>query len=165
MSKAPVVRPFSWLGAVPQLVALAALIALCGVLLWERFGYFALSIGAFVYLGYSYGSRTLLLRHQNRGRRLTDAGRYPEAIRAFQASYDFFENNVWLDNARSIVMMSAAVPTYREMALINIAYCYVQMGNIEEAKGYYRHVLDAFPDSIMAQTALNFIETVEQDSK
>lgn len=52
--------------------------------------------------------------------------------------------------------------SYREMALVNIAFAYSQIGNGERAKAYYQHALEEFPNSSMAIAALRLIESVEQ---
>ncbi|HEX7447932.1 MAG TPA: hypothetical protein VF306_10325 [Pirellulales bacterium] len=58
--------------------------------------------------------------------------------------------------------MSSSAISYREMALCNIAFCYAQLGNGENAELYYRRTLDEFPDSGLADAALRMIESVRQ---
>ncbi len=48
------------------------------------------------------------------------------------------------------------------MALINIAFAYGQMGNGERAKEYYERARREFPQSAMAQAALNMIRSAER---
>ena len=59
-------------------------------------------------------------------------------------------------------MMSPSAMSYREMALINIAFAYSQIGNGIKAKEYYQQTQQEFPDSGMANAALKMIESVEQ---
>jgi tetratricopeptide (TPR) repeat protein len=90
---------------------------------------------------------------------------YPEAIRDFQSSYSFFSRNSWVDRHRSITIMSPSAISYREMALVNIAFSYSQLSQGTNAKEYYRRALDEFPNSIMARAALRLIESVENPDR
>ena len=92
-------------------------------------------------------------------------GQYPEAIARFEASYIFFTRHVWIDRYRSIVMMSPSAASYREAALINIAFCYAQIGQGAEAKNYYLRTLHEFPESGLAKAALTLIESIEESAK
>jgi tetratricopeptide (TPR) repeat protein len=162
-TRMPVVRDVAWILTVPQFASMALLVVLSIALFWERIGIFSVSLGLFIYLAYSFGSRRLLLRHHRRGLAFVRQGSYPEAIAAFEASYAFFARRVWLDRMRALTMMMPSRQSVREMALINIAYCYGQSGDKDQTKAYYQRALAEFPNSYMAQTALNFIDTVEKD--
>jgi len=59
-------------------------------------------------------------------------------------------------------MMSPSAMSYREMALINIAFAYSQIGNGKRAKEYYERAQKEFPNSGMANAALKMIESLEQ---
>jgi tetratricopeptide (TPR) repeat protein len=155
----PIVRPISWLATIPQLVALTAAVAIGWWVTQSAIGIFW---GAVAYLIYSFSSRMLIPRAHRRGIRLSRNQRYEDAIRAHQESYDFFTRHLWLDRFRSITMMSSSAMSYREMALINIAFAYSQIGNGAKAKEYYLRALQEFPDSAMASAALRMIESFEQ---
>ncbi len=45
------------------------------------------------------------------------------------------------------------------MALNNIAFCYGQMGNGEKSREYYEKILQEFPGSGLAKTALRFLNS------
>jgi tetratricopeptide (TPR) repeat protein len=139
-------------------------VALSAALFWNQYGILSVAPGAFIYLAYSYSSRSLLLKHHRQGRTLTDQGNYEEAIKAFEKSYDFFSRNSWVDRFRYLTMMTPAYQSFREMALLNIAYCYGQLGDKDRTKVYYQRTLQEFPESSMAQTALIFIQTMETGS-
>lgn len=119
-------------------------------------------LGGAVYLAYSIGSRQLIARAHRHGMRLYRNRQYSAAIEAFQSSYDFFTSHAWIDRFRSIVMMSPSAMSYREMALCNIAFCYSQIGDGDNAERYYRQALDEFPDSGLAAAALRMIESFKQ---
>lgn len=158
MSAAPVVRPISWLATIPQFVIYVALFGIAASMggfdkgmLW--------GIGSG--LVYSIGSRRLVLRAHRRGIRLTHEGEFAEAIQAHLESYDFFTQNAWIDRYRSVVLMSPAAMSYREMALCNVAYCYGQLGDGEKAEAFYRRALHEFPGSSLAQAALRMLASVK----
>ena len=159
MGRLPVVRHTSWLGAMPQLIALGVLIV-CGM--WLARSVAGMLYGVAAYLALSYGSRALLTPHHKRGIQLARRQRYDEAIREYEKSYHFFSHHPWLDRFRSIFLFSASAASYREMALINIAYCHAQLGRGREAKSAYEKTLIEFPDNDMARSAMKFIRAVEQ---
>lgn len=157
--RVPTVRPISWPATIPQLVAGAAAVTI---------GWFAtrsasgLCWGAAVYLIYSFGSRKLILRAHCRGIRFAQTQQFEAAIRAHEESYEFFARHSWLDRYRSITMMSPSAMSYREMALLNIAFAYSQIGDGKKSKEYYRRAHEEFPDSGMGSAALKLIESVER---
>lgn len=153
------IRPTSWLATVPQLFVLALAIAIACFLTRSSTGVFW---GAAVYLIYSFSSRKLIPRAHCRGIRLSQRQQFEQAISAYKQSYEFFTRHGWLDRYRSITLMSPSAMSYREMALVNIAFAYGQIGNGEQAKAYYKQALEEFPNSGMAIAALKMIESVEQ---
>ena len=150
------VKQISWLGALPQLVALG-LAMLAGFLIVRNSN--GTFFGAAVYLGYSFGSRMLIARDHRRGMQLVRGLEFEAAIPEFENSYKFFAKNSWIDRFRSVVLMSASAMSYREMALCNIAFCYSQLGKGIEAVEYYQRALKEFPNSGLAQSALRMIES------
>lgn len=157
--RVPTVRPISWLATIPQLVALSAAVTVGWFATHSSTGVFC---GAVVYLTYSFGSRRIIPRAHRRGIRLLQAQRFEEAIRAHEESYEFFTRHAWLDRFRSVMMMTPAAMSYREMSLINIAFAYSQIGDGKKAKEYYLRARDEFPESAMAGAALAMIESVER---
>ena len=157
MSRTPVVRQISWLAVLPQIGALGGAMAI-GVFLTRTSN--GIVLGAVAYLTYSVGSRVLIARAHRRGMQLYRNQQYAAAIQAYEESYDFFARNTWIDCFRAVVMMSPSAISYREMALCNIAFCYSQLGDGQNAESYYRRALDEFPNSGLAGAALRMIESV-----
>ena len=87
---------------------------------------------------------------------------FREAIDKFQRSYGFLEKYSWLDKYRFITMLDSSARSYREMALCNIAYSYVQLDDPVSALKYYERALDEFPQSEMAQSGLEYIAQIEK---
>ncbi len=152
----PTVRQISWIATIPQFAAIVVLVTLCCLAFGVSNGPL---VGSGIYLVYSFGSRLLLVRDHKRGLILLNAGRFKEAIEAFEESYRFFSEHLWIDRFRSIVLMSPSAMTYHEMALCNIAFAYSQMGDGAGAEGYYRRTLDEFPENGLAKASLKMIES------
>lgn len=60
-------------------------------------------------------------------------------------------------------MLNSSAMSFQEMALCNIAFCYTQLENIEQAKKYYQRALDEFPESGLALAGLQYIEALENN--
>jgi tetratricopeptide (TPR) repeat protein len=118
----------------------------------------AMMAGGGLYIAYSFGSKALLARHHRSGMRLTKRGHFAEAIPHFERSLAFFEQRAWVDRWRALTMLSSARMSYREMALVNVAFCHAQVGDGRRAESAYREALARFPDSVMAGAALRLME-------
>jgi hypothetical protein len=128
-ARTPIIRQIAWLATIPQFAALVTAM-LAGMWLWPPGGIY---LGAAAYLLYSIGSRLTIPRTHRAGVRLTRQQRFAEAIPKFEESLAFFERYAWIDRYRSVVLMSPSAISYREMALSNIAFCYSQIGDGEQA--------------------------------
>jgi tetratricopeptide (TPR) repeat protein len=93
-----------------------------------------------------------------KGVSLYKKGKYEEAIPYFEKSYEFFDKNKWIDKFRFVTMLSSSNISYREMALLNKAFCLAQTGKKKDAITAYKNVLVLFPDSKMAVSALSMLE-------
>ena len=160
-SPPPLIRQISWIAVIPQFIALAMAISV-GQLLSPARPSNGMLWGAAVYLLYSFGSRMLIPRDHRAGIALSRQQRFEDAIPRFQKSLEFFDRHDWIDRYRSIVLMSPSAASYREMALANLAFCYSQIGDGEQARSYYEKCLERFPDSTLALTALRMIDTVRR---
>ena len=158
--RVPIVRRISWPGVLPQLVAVVACILISTAILGASSN--SVAMGAFCYLAYSLGSRAVLLRQHHAGIRATQAGQYEAATRHFQSSYEFLQRRPWIDRYRYIVLMSPSACSFREMALVNMAVAYVQLGRGAEATVLYERALHEFPGSVPAASALNLIRGLEK---
>jgi tetratricopeptide (TPR) repeat protein len=155
------IRQISWIAAIPQFIVLALAVGM-GMLLSPANLTFGMTCGAATYLLYSFGSRLLIPRYHRTGIALSRQQRFADAIPHFERSLEFFDRHDWVDRYRSIVLMSPSAMSYREMALANIAFCYSQIGDGEQARLYYEKCLERFPDSSLALTALRMIDAVRR---
>ena len=157
--RVPVAQERRWRASILQIVVLVAvLFAGWRIAGGEPMGLVA---GAIAYLLYSRGSRALLASAHRQGIRLVKAREWEAAIPEFEASYSHFSARPWLDRWRAILMLSDSAASYREMALVNLAFCLSQLDRGPEAKVAYERALQEFPDSPIAQAALNMIHSVE----
>lgn len=122
----------------------------------------AVLYGALGYLVYSFGSKALLLRHHRRGIRFSKLKLFREAIREFESSYSFLSKYSWVDKYRFITMLDSSALPYREMALCNVAFSYAQVEERSRAKEYYRMALEEFPESVMAKSGLEYVESAKR---
>lgn len=98
--------------------------------------------------------RCTVSKNQRKGMRLFNKGQYEGAIEEFQKSYSFFTKHSWIDKYRVIFVLSLSQISFKEMAMLNIALCYSQIGDGVKSKEYYEQVLYEFPDSEIAKSAL-----------
>lgn len=107
---------------------------------------YACIFGSLHYFLLAIPLRLTVPRHHRRGKKLLQAKRYPEAIAAFQASYDFFHTHPWIDKYRFITMFTSAAIPYGEMALNNIVYCYQKLGDNNAAAQALVKLAEVYPD-------------------
>jgi tetratricopeptide (TPR) repeat protein len=150
-----VVRRLSKGALLLHLGALAAMVALASRL-FPEYGFLdALLVGAAPYACYSAVARPLLTRHHRAGIRLLRAGRFEEAVRAFEESRDFFTRHPALDRFRFPILMSAGAATYRELAMGNIAYAHARAGDFDAARRACLEALADYPESAVARPILD----------
>jgi tetratricopeptide (TPR) repeat protein len=152
-TRTPIVRQVSWLVALPSLLVLAA-VAMLGLYLGGNTG---LIVAVACFLAYSIGMRSLIAREHRRGIRLVRSKQFGEAIPHFERSFEFFDRHRWLDDWRGLVLLSSSRASYREMALLNVAFCLSQLGDGARAAETYQRCLELFPESGMAEAALRML--------
>jgi tetratricopeptide (TPR) repeat protein len=154
-SKLPFIRQASLISLVPQTIVLILFVFITSFLNLDIIFHVLISIVLFYIFA-------LLLRkiawYHRKGIKLMKTKNFIKAIPMFQKSYEFFSRRSWIDKYRFIFLLSSSHISYREMALINIAFCNTQINQGREAKKYYELALEEFPGSEMAQTALNMME-------
>ncbi|MEM8670879.1 MAG: tetratricopeptide repeat protein [Planctomycetota bacterium] len=159
MSKTPIVRPVSIAGSVVTLIVLALFLILGWLLSGSLIG---VAVGSLVFVVVSKTLRAVIGRHHNRGISHCKRQEFERAIPEFKTSYEFFDQNSWIDRYRCIVMLSTAAMCYREMALVSLGFCYSQIGDGSNARKHYQKCVDLFPDSGFAKSALNLMDAAAQ---
>jgi hypothetical protein len=153
-SKPSTIRQTSWLLTLPQLVVEGVLILLVYIVIRPASWTTAIIVGLGIYLLYSIGVQELLTKSHRTGVALVRQQRYQDAIHKFEESYQFFVSHEWVDKYRFLTLMTPTTMSYREMALLDIAYCYNQLDKPAEAKKYYERTVREFPHNELARKAL-----------
>lgn len=98
-------------------------------------------------------------RHHRAGMSAAHAGNFEQAMQHFKDSYDFFSRHQWIDKGRYLFLLSCSKPCYRELALVNIGSCLVQLERGEEAIAAFERALQEFPNSDLAKQTMKTIRT------
>lgn len=159
-SKAPTVRQFAWISIIPQLLIMGLI-----MLIWYQFNKADFVLyGAITYLIISQLLRRLIAREHRKGMAKVKMEDYENAILHFKNSYEFFQENDWIDKYRFLTLLSSGKMSYKEMALNNLAFCYGQIGNGKLSKEYYERTLDEFPESGMAKAGLRLLNSMSNEN-
>ncbi len=154
----PIIRQIAWISLIPQAIILIVLIVMANLIFGVSSP--ASDVVILLYFLYPLISRQLVARSHRRGMRFFKAGDYIHAIDEFEKSYHFFMKHPWIDKYRFVVLLSSGRISFTEMALLNTAFCYSQIGEGDRAKHYYEKTLEQFPDSGMAKAALQMLASV-----
>lgn len=158
-SKVPTVRQINWISIIPHLGVMGIVI-----FIWNLFyPNESVFLGAATYIFISYSLRTQIPKKHRAGMKLVKLEDFEKAIPYFERSYAFFKKYSWVDKYRFITFLSSSGMTYKEMALANIAFCYGQLGNGEQAKEYYKRVLQEYPENGLAKAGLRLLNSVEKN--
>jgi tetratricopeptide (TPR) repeat protein len=157
----PVLHDIAWVSLILQLLFVALLIFAAAFLGFVR----PILTGTLSYLIIGFLARLVFTRHHRQGMYLTQEGLYDEAIAEFQRSYDFFSANRWLDWWRYVLMLSSSKMNYREMALINIAFCDIWNERPDDAVRTYLRIVEEFPDNGIAWTAIKTFQQGGRDGE
>src|SRR5688572_8625422 len=153
-----ILRQINWLA-----IALHVCLFVAFVFLFQFLQVGAPSLMAIAtYLGLVYFLRFFLAKYHRYGMMFIKRNEFEHAIPYFEKSYEYFQAKPWLDRFRAIFLLSSSRISYREMALVNIAYCYSQLGDTAQAKQYYERALKEFPDSAIAKAGLNILNSIKE---
>lgn len=147
--KIPMVRQVNWPTVAFQLVILI-------FLMWWLDVYLVLLVYFIVFLG----MRLLLTRQHRKGIKLLRCAKFDDAIVCFENTYDFFNKHTLLNKYIPLII-SANKITYKEMAMLNIAYCYILKKDGKKAKEIYEETLLEYPNSMIARSSLNAFEAMK----
>ena len=157
MSRAPIVGQVSWLNFVMVIVLMLTILFVCNAFLGEYGLLVAMGSMFFMifFLRYSVASaHTVAIRHAKRGE-------FDQAIPYYENSLAFFTRHAWVDRFRAVTLLSTSAMTYREMALLGMAYCYAQIGDGKSAREQYERFLKEYPHNTMAAGALRLMDAAK----
>jgi tetratricopeptide (TPR) repeat protein len=154
-SKQPIVKQIAWASLIPQVAVMAILMYSSHLLGAEQ----PIIVGAVFYLILSLILRRLIPSNHRKGFKHLKKKEFAKAIGNFELSYEFFQRYSWIDKFRFLTLLSSSRICYREMALLNLAYCYGQQGDGTRSKEYYEKTIEQFPKSEMARSSLQMFES------
>jgi len=157
-SRQPIVKQTAWISIIPQIGVMGVIVAV----VYSIGVPYPIVTGALTYMVISFSLRRLLPAAHRRGISYFKKKDYNAAIPEFQKSYAFFSKHQWIDNMRYLTLLSSSRIGYREMALLNIAFCYGQIGEGAKSKEYYQKTLAEFAHSEMAAAALKMFDSAAQ---
>ncbi len=156
-SSRPIVRQINWFAIIPQF----SVLFICIFLYFQIKAGDPVLFGAGTYLFLSLLLRNLIPRYHRKGIKFYKSGQFEKAIQEFEKSFNFFTKHEWIDKYRSIILLSSSGISYLEMAMVNMAFCYGQLGDGEKSKELYEKTLLKFPDSQMAISSLKMYESAK----
>lgn len=104
-------------------------------------------IGFSMYFLLSIYLKVLIPKWHRKGIFFMKKGNLQSAILAFQKSYEYFQRNSWIDQYRPFTLFSTSQFSYSEMALMNIIWCFKQLGDKKNAGKYHNLLKEKFPDN------------------
>jgi hypothetical protein len=134
----------NWSYLIPQITIFLAFALLLKEL--EVTQYWLLS--ASLYLLLSTYVKIIIPKWHRKGLFYLRKGELEGAIYAFETSYIFFKKYSWLDTYRAFTLLSLSWYSYREMALMNIIYCYSHLGKEKEAREVQKRLSIEFPSNV-----------------
>lgn len=152
-----IVKQINWLFLVPQIL----------LLILFNYIYYLIGIsdffifGVITYLIISYTTIAIIPRHHRTGIFFVKKGLYDKALEEFRLSYEFFNRHKWVDKYRCFFLFSSSCSSYSEMAMLNMAFCYGQLGEGLKSKELYQKVINQFPGSKMAESALKMYDAAK----
>lgn len=161
----PTLRRTSMMMVFSQAAVVALVIGIINVVTQPVSPISSIAAGIMFYIVYSFGSRMILTAAHRRGVKRVREKKWQAAVKAFEESYAFFTRFAWLDEYRFITMLTPTSISYREMALNNMGFALVQMGNNKQAKQHYAKLLEQFPQSDLAGTAHRVLAAIEKQGK
>ena len=157
----PVIHQIAWVSLFLQLLIIAIFIGAA-----NYFGVIKPILAAtLAYLIMAIVIRLFLTSHHRRGMHYAREGRQELAIAEFQKSYEFFHRHPWLDEMRYIFLLSTSRTSYREMGMLNMAYCDLWQDRGEDAVRTYLRCVEEFPDSGLAWTGIKLFQQGGHDGE
>lgn len=150
----------NWLALIPKL-SVIGILCLCFFPL-DKQNFFI--IGFVVYLILTFLARQLFFPNSlHEGIKLIREAKFDQAIPFIQKTIAYYIKYPWIDKYRFLLLISSAKSTITESSICNLAYCYLQVGDIKKAKEIYQNVLMHYPENINAKSMLRTIDLVSLD--
>ena len=145
--KIPVIRNTNYYYYIPQIAILFFIIYILYSLDVSHY----LLLGISLYFLLSIYLKVLIPKWHRKGVYYLRKGELQAAILAFQKSYQYFQKYSWVDQYRAFTLFSTSQLSYSEMALMNIIYCYEQMGDKKNTRKYLKILRNQYPENKFSQ--------------
>lgn len=145
--KRKVIQIYNWQYLIPQI---AIFVLLAFIFDFSRVSK-PILLSLAIYLLASGYLKVMIPKYHRKGLFYIRKGEWEGAIAVFIKSYTFFSKHSWVDNYRAYTMLSISRLGYREMALMNIIYCYQKLNNTAEIKNYHRRLAEEYPENPYVQ--------------
>ena len=157
-SKVPLAKQETDLLAFIPRILFIAILCFCFYPLEKKF---FLLIAVFAYLMLVQLSRFFFLPnvlYKSTG--LIRKANFEMAIPVIKECIEYFRKRDWVDKYRFPLLISTSKNSITETLICNLAYCYLQIGEVKKSKELYQEVVDEFPENISAKTMLNTIKLI-----
>lgn len=142
--KQNIIKQYNFSLLIPQIAIFTLLAFVLFLLNVPRYLLLSLSL-YFLLSGYL---KIMIPKWHRKGLFYLRKGELNGAIFAFEKSYNFFSNHLWIDVYRAFTLLSISRLSYREMALINIIYCYQNLNKMADAEKVHKKLAKEFPDNV-----------------
>lgn len=106
----------------------------------------------------------IVFKHNHKALKLLKKKEYEEAIEEYIISYEFILKRKFICKLGELFLIPEGDYTsYKEITLLNIAFCYLQLKNIDKLKNYYQKILEEFPGNEEAKAMLDIINSDNAD--
>ena len=155
-------QEINWFAFFPKILVIAIL-CLC---FYPLDGHNFFLIAFVIYLLLTYLARFLFFpKVIHEGIRLIREAKFHEAIPFVQQTIDYYLQRPWIDKYRFWLLISSSQKTITESSICNLAYCYLQTGQVKRAKEIYEDVLHQYPYNNNAKTMLSTINVISEESE
>ncbi|MBN1598772.1 MAG: hypothetical protein JW894_10790 [Bacteroidales bacterium] len=139
--KIPKIHKTSYTALIPQFAILLIIAFIFYLLQVPRYAIMSVAI----YLLLSFYLKILIPRWHRKGIFYLKKGELEASVYAFKKSFIFFTRYQWIDKYRAFTLFSISSLSYTEMALMNIIFCYNQMGDNKKAEEHRKILKEIFP--------------------
>lgn len=103
-----------------------------------------------IFFALAYTLQHLLLKDNSKGLRLAKIKDYENAISHFKKCADYLTKNEWIDRHRYITVLNRSKLSYREVVLLNWAFCLAKAGRKQEATELLQGIIGQYPENKLA---------------
>ena len=155
-------QEINWFALLPKLLVIGILCACFYPVDKKNFFFF----GVFIYFILTLIARWLFFPNDlYKGTELIREAKFKDAIPYVQKTIDYYKQKPWVDKYRFWLLISSSKRSILESSTCNLAYCFLQIGEVNHAKQIYQNLLYDYPENINAIGMLNTIKLISNASE